>query len=121
MEKEPLARSVARLEKLTSKLRTGTGPNYPALAQIQAEINALAADPPEPVPPLAMAVIGSLARVTNRLMHDHPKFTDLIESHVAALHLASSRGTALGKAEADRLIADLEAATAKVLTRRAPR
>jgi len=26
----------------------------------------------------------------NRLMHDHPKFTDLVETHIAALNLATN-------------------------------
>ncbi|HLG86158.1 MAG TPA: hypothetical protein VKZ79_03070 [Alphaproteobacteria bacterium] len=90
MSKEPLPERVARLEKLAAKLRTGTGPNYPARARIQGEIESLAADPPDPISPLAMAVIGSLSRIMNRLMHDHPKFTDLVETHIAALNLATN-------------------------------
>ena len=114
MSNEPLAQTVVRLEKLTAKLRTGTGPNYPALARIQGEVETLAADPPESISPLTLAVIGSLARVMSRLLHDHPKFTDLVETHVAALRLASG-SAALGKNESDRLMANLETATAKVL------
>jgi hypothetical protein len=114
MSKEPLSERIARLERLAAKLSTGKGPNYPVRARMQGEIESLAADPPDRISPLAEAIIGSLSRILNRLMHDHPKFTDLVETHIAALNLASKNAT-LGTTESERLMAELEAATAKVM------
>jgi hypothetical protein len=122
MPDEPFAEVVARLDSLAAKLRAGSGPNYPVLARIAAEMAALKERGAGTEPPLAAAVAASLSRVIARPLHDHPKFVDLIEIHIAALRLAASDGPDAGGPDGgDKLIADLDAATRKVFEKKAPK
>jgi len=112
MTDDPVAAAIARVDLLAGKLRRGSGPNYPALASIVAEVEmlkTLKADSP------IAEIVDSLSKVAARPLHDHPKFIDLIEAHVSALKLAATGGPqSVGADGGAMLLAELYAATQKI-------